>query len=123
MIKLLTAVAIVATLTACQTAPAAEPQRVPPNYRALAASLVRVSLKDPYSVRDAQISSPTTLSGMLIGGRKPGVCVILNARNGFGGYTGLQSFSIAFDRGRAIGPFDGSCNNGETWTPFVEVMR
>lgn len=119
------AAALCAVLASCQTTPPqrnAAPATVPKNYRAVTAYFIKSTLKDPYSVRDARISAPVTLSGLMIGGNKPGVCVVFNARNSFGGYVGMQSFSVAFDGGVPVGPFDGTCPN-ETWTPFTELMQ
>ncbi|AHJ10729.1 hypothetical protein P106B_46 [Rhizobium phage vB_RglS_P106B] len=123
MRKLLVTAALVA-VTACQSVPPPKPGKVsiPGNYRLVAAYAVRNTLKDPYSVRDAVISQPLTLSGLLIGGRKPGVCVMLNAKNSFGGYTGVQGFTIPFEGAAPVGVYEGTCADA-VWTPFVEIMR
>ena len=120
--------AALAVLTACQsvpndrTPPAANNGRVslPGPYRAAAAIAIRNYLKDPYSVRDAVISEPTMLSGLLIGGNKPGVCIMLNAKNGFGAYVGMQSFTIPFQGATPIAVYEGYCPDMH-WTPFREL--
>ncbi|WP_205747888.1 hypothetical protein [Devosia sp. FKR38] len=64
---------------------------VPPS-RAVRAAIVEAArniLFDPYSVRDAQISNVADF-----GNGTQGVCVLANAKNQFGGYTGRQSHAI-----------------------------
>jgi hypothetical protein len=114
--------AALAALSACQSVPPATtgPVTIPGPYRAAAAIAVRNYLKDPYSVRDARISEPTMLSGLMIGGTKPGVCVTLNAKNGFGAYVGVQSFTIPFQGATPIAVFEGYCPDMR-WTPFREL--
>lgn len=60
--------------------------------------------KDPESVRDAQIGNPYTCTGGLSHlGMMPNVCVCVsaNARNGFGGYTGIRRTEILLN-GRTL---------------------
>lgn len=115
--------AALAALTACQSVPppATATAHIPGDYRRAAAAAIRNYLKDPYSVRDAMISEPTMLSGLMIGGNKPGVCVTLNAKNGFGAYVGMQNFTIPFNGASPIAVFEGNCADMH-WTPFRELM-
>lgn len=46
--------------------------------------------KDPDSVRDASIQAPSEMLGRIY------VCVEANARNSFGGYTGLRTLVVMF---------------------------
>lgn len=93
--------------------------QIPTNYRAQIAAYLKQTLKDPYSVWDAEISEPTTL----FGGDVPGVCVRMNAKNSFGGYVGIQTTSISFRDGVVRGttePVSEACSNVH-WSPFPEM--
>lgn len=64
---------------------------VPPS-KAIRTAIVEAArniLFDPYSVRDAQISNVADFSN-----GTQGVCVLANAKNRMGGYTGRQSHAI-----------------------------
>lgn len=96
---------------------------VPSNYRDLVSSAMRSSLKDPYSVRDAQISEPTQMwVGLFNGGTMPTVCVRLNAKNSFGAYTGVQTQVFMFRNGAPaeIGHTPEGCAN-LPYSPFPEL--
>jgi hypothetical protein len=111
MRKVLTAVVPIVVLAAC-VANRNEPA-IPPNYRDLVVSELRSSLKDPYSVRDAQISQPTGILGT------QGICVRFNAKNSFGAYTGLQTEAFVFSGGQARQVIS-SCGDA-SYSPFVEL--
>lgn len=68
-------------LAACGTAPAAPPADPPEFIQARAAILSQ--LRDPQSAA----------FGTLTRGRRDAVCGTVNARNGFGGYTGAEPFA------------------------------
>lgn len=57
--------------------------------------------KEPESVRDAKISDPFTC----LSGTGNCICIEANARNSFGGFTGVQLSGIQFegDQARGIG--------------------
>ncbi len=79
---------------------AARLTEVPANYRQLVADWMRQNLKDPYSVRDAVISSPFLgFVGLLNGGNAPLVCARYNAKNSFGAYIGEQPTAFIFAHG------------------------
>lgn len=84
-------------------------------------------LYDPYSVRDAEISSAVVTMG--IDQRLyPNVCVKANAKNAFGGYTGRKTTMLSFDdSARIINVQQGYsaeafCRN-TTFRPFQEIER
>lgn len=118
-------------LAGCQTvtpeAKAEISQGVPSDYREQTALYFRRFLKDPYSVRDAEISEPTSaFAGLLYGGNVPAVCVRFNAKNSFGAYTGIRTFAVGFKDGKVTGQvqvevwFD-TCRK-ERYEPFHEMM-
>lgn len=90
---------------------------VPQNYRELVASSLRPTLKDPYSLRDAQISEPTTLP-LLLGTQA--VCVRFNAKNSYGAYTGLQTAAFVFSSGSARQVVAAGCSD-VPYSPFPEL--
>ncbi len=116
-------------LAGCQTTPpnvkADISKGVPGDYREQVALYFRKSLKDPYSVRDAEISGPTTaFAGILYGGTVPAVCVRLNAKNAYGAYMGITTYAIGFKDGKVSGAvqvvFD-TCRK-EQYEPYHELM-
>jgi len=71
--------------------------------------------KDPESIRDAE-NGPAYSCPRRFGG--PGascLCVRLNARNSFGGYTGLKETAIGYKNGTFVDAaqpdFDDACNS------------
>lgn len=116
-------------LTSCETtAPTVENKakiaQIPSNYRAQTVTYLRRTLKDPYSVRDAEITDPTVIFvGLVNGTSAPGVCVRMNAKNSFGAYIGLQTMAVAFKNGSVMGagePVFDTCSKA-TWRPFTEM--
>ncbi|MPR61241.1 hypothetical protein D7027_05325 [Ochrobactrum intermedium] len=111
-------------LAGCQTQSADDmlaSQRPPTS--AIKAAIVKDArdyLIDPYSVRDAEISSVMDLAG----GKMQAVCVKANAKNALGGYTGRQTISV-----RLVGSRPVSTNPQATicampllrWYPFREL--
>jgi hypothetical protein len=95
----------------------------PKNYRAEILAGLRVALKDPGSVRDAAISQPA-LKWMGAGNRYV-VCIRMNAKNSYGGYTGLTETIGIFLNGKLHGleaPEIGQCR-GVTYQPFPELEK
>ncbi len=78
-------------------------------------------LYDPYSVRDAEISSVVTLN------KKSGlqaVCVKGNAKNRFGAYVGRQAVAVHIQNGTLAGTFPeapGCYRKGLKYYPFPEL--
>lgn len=95
-----------------------------PPTAAIKAAIVRDArdyLVDPYSVRDAEISSVMDATP---DGKLQFVCVKANARNRMGGYTGRTTISV-----RLVGSSPVSTNPNATacampllrWYPFKEL--
>lgn len=123
------ALAIAATiLSGCATTKPAEiaalASQVPADYKAQIIAYVVETMKDPYSIKSAQISTPTTsFVGLVNGGNAPGVCVRMNGKNSFGAYIGVETYSVAFRNGRVLGitePLFGTCQN-VSFQPFPEL--
>jgi hypothetical protein len=111
----------------------------PTNYRQLAADYVRSSFFDPYSIRDAEISTPKLAMGPGILGDGSWatpwlVCVRANAKNRFGAYTGRMATAVQVYQGKAVGAYGGPAQfgtttvdagalacDGATYTPFPEI--
>lgn len=91
----------------------------PPNYPQLAADAVRAALRDPSSVRDAMRTPP--FEGYF---GTVNVCVRMNAKNAFGGYTGPQVMVVMFkgDRVKLVPDTNPGCDK-YGWKPFVELTR
>lgn len=98
-------------LTACQTTDAVQNTnpsvQVPSNHKALIIQYVKDHLKDPYSIRGAQIAAPVQgFAGLIWGGERPAACVKLNAKNSFGAYIGLKTHAFIFKDGAIAATFD-----------------
>lgn len=80
------------------------------------ADAARNALKDPYSVRDAEISH--TMGK----GNNNYVCVRANTKNGFGGYTGRTGYTVFMNGDRPVNVTtnDVWCNNQ---TSDMSVLR
>ncbi|WP_457586109.1 hypothetical protein [Ensifer canadensis] len=78
------------------------------------AEAARAALRDPYSVRDAEIS--------WIMGREPHtyVCVKANSKNGFGGYVGRNGYTVFLNNGR---PINVTQNNAWCNEPAIKYER
>ena len=77
-------------------------------------------LIDPYSVRDAEISSVMDAPG----GKMQFVCVKANARNAMGGYTGRQTISVRMVGSRPVSTNPNAYACGMPllrWYPFKEL--
>jgi hypothetical protein len=105
-----------AALTGCMTGPEqlASQRPVTPAVRQAIAEAARTALRDPYSVRDAEIS--------WIMGREPHtyVCVKANSKNGFGGYVGRNGYTVFMNNGR---PTNVTMNNAWCNEPAIKYVR
>lgn len=78
------------------------------------AEAARNELKDPYSIRDAEIS-------WIMGGTQHTyVCVRANTRNGFGGYIGRNGYTVFMNNDR---PVNMTMNNAWCNNPKVKYER
>lgn len=76
-------------------------------------------LRDPYAIRDAEISNVATFSN---GGQ--GVCVKANTKNAYGGYIGRQTMAIDIRNGLLAGNTMNSplCSRPDVkYYPFPEL--
>lgn len=86
--------AIVTALLLGGPPPAADAGPPPTDFQAQIVERLRVELRDPESMRDLQVCDPTrSRSGW-------SAAVVVNARNGFGGYSGRQYLIALFKDGR-----------------------
>lgn len=92
-------------------------------YRKEIQAHLRSTLRDPFSVRDAQISQPA-LKWMGAGNRYV-VCIRFNTKNAFGGWTGPRDYMAIYVRGRLSGidePIMGQCRE-VTYERFTELEK
>lgn len=89
MRKYLTLLALL-PLAGCVTAEQQLANQKPttPAIRQNIANAARDVLRDPYSVRDAEISSIMPVNNGTY------VCIKANTKNGFGGYVGRQGYTV-----------------------------
>lgn len=99
-------IATIAALTGCAT-PTAQTiaDAVPVNYEAQIRQAARDVYVDPGSIRDVEISEPFPVSAVFDGSTPfphsgYAVCMVANARNRMGGYTGRQPQLFLFKQGR-----------------------
>lgn len=125
MLRKTLAVICCSSLGACMSPPNVEQAGPPPeNYRAMVAQHLRTSLFDPYSVRDAAISSPRVHNS--ISGAKWNVCFRGNAKNRLGGYTGMRQTLFVIENGRIIASDDtygATTCAGASYQPFPELVQ
>ncbi len=98
LVALLTGGTSTKELLKAQTAPSAA-------LRKTLTNAARNYLYDPYSVRDAEISSVVTFD------RRRGlqsVCVKANAKNLYGAYVGRRAVLVRLQRGVPLGRIDGA---------------
>ncbi|MBX4911493.1 hypothetical protein HJA82_29705 [Rhizobium bangladeshense] len=109
-------IAMAAALTGCQTGPEqlASQRPVTPEIRQNIAQAARTTLRDPYSVRDAEISS------VMGKGINTYVCVRANTKNGFGGYVGKTGYIIPLNNNRPTNVFE---NNAWCNEPAIKYER
>jgi hypothetical protein len=96
---------------------------IPKNHRQVAATIYRAMLKDPYSVRDAEISKP--LNRSLKGFPGWTVCIRSNSKNGFGAYSGVTTVGLIISENRYRQLLDGGTERemcgGLKYEPFPEL--
>lgn len=114
------------SLSACQSQVTADDIAAagppPENYRQIAATHLRNSLFDPYSVQDAQISAPRVHNS--VSGPLWNVCFRGNAKNRFGAYTGISEVFMVIENGRVTvsdSDFASSSCAGAIYSPFPEL--
>jgi hypothetical protein len=131
----------VVSLSACQTngtqvagpepTVAAQPARViPSNWRSMVLQAIKESVRDPYSIRSAEVSPPETgFVGLLNGGSALVACARFNAKNGFGAYAGITSIAFIIEDGKPakVLAYDGqrvpiACKD-RTYSPFPEAEK
>ncbi|WLR90953.1 hypothetical protein [Shinella zoogloeoides] len=103
-------------LSGCMTGPQqiASQKPVTKEVRVAIAEAARNALRDPYSVRDAEIS-------WIMGNATHNyVCVRANSKNGFGGYTGRTGYVVAMSNGRPTGAYE---NNAWCTRPDIKYER
>lgn len=94
---------------------------MPADYRQQVYAYLPNSLKDPYSVRDAEISAPTVVFvGLVNGGNAPGACVRLNAKNSLDAYTDVRH-SPSRSATAKLSALD-TCSKGAS-RPFQEITE
>ena len=100
----------------------AAPLIAPPDYRQQVAAVVRASLRDPSSIADPEISAPKPM--WMGAATRVAACVRFNARNGFGGMTGRQTYIAVFVGGRLAGIDQDEtslCRDAGPYAPFREA--
>lgn len=100
-------------ISACSTA-VKDPGPPPVNYRAAIEEQMRVTLKDPYSVRDFRLGRPQKMSkwvGIAFGGNSYywGVCAEYNAKNSYGAYVGLRRYIFKFSGENVVNSWQEYC--------------
>lgn len=98
----------------------------PASYKEQIASYVTLNFIDPYSIRDARITQPKTHATM--NGGLWNVCMMTNAKNRLGGYTGMKATVFIFKDGFIIGTDSHTYTTGimcadRSWQPFTEIVR
>lgn len=126
---------IPALLAGCATSPGTTTgsiQKPPEQYREQIRSYVKNNFKDPYSIRDAQISPPLRddnpmplPSGLWASGFYI-VCFKANAKNAFGAYTGIKTHGVIFIDGAVDSVlsnprFESFCAQA-AYEPFPEIQ-
>lgn len=128
-IKAIWVLAAGTVLAACQSAPQTPETTadIPADHRAKTVAMFHRQLKDPYSVRDAEISQPfMVFTSVIEGGNHPGYCVRFNSKNSFGAYGGSTTYPVWFSGAAQPGYFADDplnrCAKATGWEPFPELM-
>jgi hypothetical protein len=90
-----------------------DPGPMPENYQSIVKSYLRENLRDPDSIKDLTISAPhqvRTWTGLMGEGAVSAwaSCVGYNAKNAFGGYTGLKNHTYYIKGGALMSELDGT---------------
>lgn len=130
-----TSVAVLLPLGGCQTASGGGTlptetfvDTAPTDYREQIVSTIKRRAKDPYSIRDAEISQPFKgFVGLLRGGNAPVVCIRYNGKNSFGAYTGVHPVAIIFRNGTVAGIISDQplacAGSNVVYSPFPELEQ
>src|SRR3981081_4023062 len=114
-----------ALLAGCATAARAPPPLTLGDAKAIVVSSRAVYWKDPESIRDAAIGQPYSCTGGLVHVARPPsacVCVMANAKNLFGGYTGLKPSVVLIAGGSVIDVISPrSQDECDSMVPFPEL--
>jgi len=95
---------------------------LPANYKADILAILRVYLRDPTSIRGAEVSGIMHAKGR---GRRELVCLRFDARTGSGEYSGLSERVAIFANGRLEQMVEAppkQCGNA-VYEPFPEAER
>lgn len=101
--------------------PESEANVPPRNWKAEMLQQLQQLILDPTSIRDATVSPPA-LRFMGVAHRYV-ACLRFNAKNSYGGYTGINTYAAVFVRGTLSGldtDFSGACR-GASYTAFPEI--
>lgn len=121
MLKYLTLLLSIVVLSGCKTMPPspevmakADYGAYPTTYRSIISSYMELILKDASSAKYRYIKEPSkSWSDNLFG---YSVCVHLNARNSFGGYTGFKLHYFMIKNNRVINHFTQKAQRAGTVT-------
>ena len=112
-------------ITGCATTEQGPPALTLDDAKAIVVSSRAVFWKDPESIRDAAIGQPYSCNGGLVHVARPPsacVCVMANAKNLFGGYTGLKPSVVLIAGGSVIDVISPrSQDECDSMVPFPEL--
>lgn len=100
----------------------AEPMLIPTDYRQQIAVAIKSGVRDAASVRGAEVSSPREM--FMGAGTRVASCVRFNAKNGFGGFTGKETYIAVFLGGKLNGvdrDETSLCFGVTDYAPFPEA--
>jgi hypothetical protein len=106
--------------------PQAVSSNIPTDYKAQIVAYAKADLKDPYSIKSAEISGPHLgFVGLLFGGQGSFVCARFNSKNSFGAYVGVQPTIYIFnnDKIRAAVEKGPACTSVTDYQPFSELEQ
>ena len=96
---------------------------LPADYKQLVVNHMRQTLKDPYSMRDVQISAPRLHQAVV--GTLWSVCVLGNGKNSYGAYIGMKPMFIVFGDSKVSMSDEEyavmTCSEAK-YEPFVEYV-
>jgi hypothetical protein len=120
----LVSVALVACVSVEQGADIVATSTLPSQSdRAVISDYVRNTYKDPYSIRDAEISNAMIIHG------KRWLCLYLNAKNSHGEYTGRKIAGVNIVGGNVVGYWrdhadcEKAASSGLRFHPFPELEK
>lgn len=112
-------------LSACLSAWAGTASALDPDshYVAAAATFIKESLPDPYTIREAARTAPIPIHGSAWTAEVV-VCARYNAKNLFGAYVGKQVYQVVFyprQRIEILADNGAPCSKRDDWQPFPEL--